>query len=38
VSLFAVAAHEGATGFWRTIGYEPTEREIRFATNLTGNP
>jgi ribosomal protein S18 acetylase RimI-like enzyme len=38
VSLFAVAEHAVAVGFWRGIGYPRSEREIRFAANLPWNP
>jgi ribosomal protein S18 acetylase RimI-like enzyme len=34
VAAVAISEHEHATGFWRSMGYEPDERLLRFARML----
>ena len=34
LSLFAVAAHDGAMAFWPSVGYEQDHDDVRFIRNL----
>jgi ribosomal protein S18 acetylase RimI-like enzyme len=34
INLFAVSEHDGATAFWRAVGYEPQPQDTRFVRNL----
>jgi ribosomal protein S18 acetylase RimI-like enzyme len=36
LSLFAVAAHQGAVAFWTALGYQPDPDEVRFTKNMGG--